>query len=351
MATPPIALGSSRFELAAYDHNGEITAVVPYNNIQGESFLNKPHQLRCNIPYRAYSWLTPETLYPGMHELFLFDNEAPNPLFAGPIWTAIADSSSGVLNVSAQCPLSYLAKRTVQSDRVFTAEAPANIIADLITYVNAQRATNIGSFVATVNASVMSQTWKGVDSDTILDIITNLLTMLDGTDIFSRSVVGGHTINIYGGKLNPTVSPRAWEYGGVLKQFTLQVDASTITNDYKFYGSNGLFGAASNPTKQAEYDALYSTADRNSDLVNQAALTASATTNLQGLVDPSQLPTIVVKDKFPQVDFDFGDQFTIAINDGWAQYNDLIRIVGWQYTIGQQDNVTTNIYTNDTSEV
>jgi len=352
----PLGVGDSRFECHMFDHNSKYLASAPYNQAQGETFLNKPHQMRLVIPYRGFSQVNQDNLYPGLTEIGLYDSEESKYLFEGPVWTAVASSDQGgTVNVSAQSALSYLAKHRIDSARTFTAETPAHCIDDLITYANARYTTagvpfQMLSTIVTDNASTITQQIKAIDRVMVLDAITSLLDAADGTDIYDRFDGFNHQLSINGGRLiNPIKG--AWEYGGVLNQHSLQVDAQTISNDYLLIGSNAVSAQQSDLVSQATYDMLYQEVDRGSDLTKSASLIAAVAQLLPTLTNPTQLPTLVVNQLFPQTDFDLGDQFQVVIDDWWAQYSAPARIVGWQWTVSGQDKMTTNIYVNDASEV
>lgn len=356
MSAPPLSAPDSQFALEIWDHELNRIGWLPYRNVQGETFLNQSHQLRGEIPFRDYDWITPELFYPGKHELKLFDQINNVYQFGGPVWDATAGSGSGVISFSAQCPLSYMAKRRLDAGMILTGAQPADAIVFAVNYTaSGGGIRNIPGFApskVTSNGQLVTMTYAVADKHMIGDVIVDLSSMADGTDYYTRQVNGSvATLFIYGGKL---VSPKglaSWEYGGVLKNYSYQVNAQSISNDHMIIGSNGVIGQAVDAAAQTEYDALYQDVDTGSDLTSLASLNNAATTSVNKSRKALQIPSLVVKDLVPTVDFDLGDKRLITIDDSWVQYSDFIRIVGWQITVGSGDNITTTVYTNDISEV
>lgn len=350
----PVGNSSGRFALESHAHDGSFITSLPYANIQSEAFLGtQGQQLRVDIPYRNYSQVTPDNLYPGKHELWLFDYaySLTDPLFAGPVWDCTASSSTGVVNCSAQDPLSYLAKRELRDFTTYNDEQPADIIVDLMNYVNTQYPTIMTGVKMSDNAKTVGVTWQAADYNKIKDLIDKAAAMGDGVDYYFRTLDGQHVLRAYGGKIAPPVGDIVMEYGGSLDGYSNQYNAQRLANDYAVVGSNGIEGRATNVAKQTEYQALYMDSESGSDLSASTSLADAAATELKSIQSTDEIPSITTHLYSPVKDFDFGSQFRIVIDDGYVQYDQVIRAVGWQLTIGGADNITTVIYTNDTEEV
>lgn len=348
--TAPIGGGNERFRLESHRHDGTFVAALPYRNLQSESFMgSQGGSLRGEVPFRGYKQVTAANLYAGIHELWLYDlsYSTSNPIFSGPLWDATPSSSTGTVSVAAQDPLSYLVKRLLKVTKVYTAQQPADMMIDLFNYTNGIRATNITTSKITSNAQTVTQTYKAGERNKILDLFDSISAMGDGVDYYAR----GNVLTFYGGLKNPSSSTKVLEYGGDLDGYSVQYNAEGICNDLDEISSdNGLIGHAADAGLQTTYDALYQESE-SSDLINITSLNNSAATRLKPQKQTLVIPSIVTKKYSPVMDFDFGDQFTIIIDDEYTQYNGLIRVKGWQITIGQGDNVTTVIYNNDTSAV
>lgn len=349
----PIGTSNSRFRLEAHDHNGLLTANLPYRNMQGEFMLGSAGaQWRCEIPHRGYAQVTRANLWEGKHELWLYDKlvDVNNPIFQGPVWDITPSSDSGVLSVSAQDSLSYLAKRRLGITKNYSAK-PEAAMQDLYNYLNS------GDFVSSMTSCVIQSNgtknvpsgtgWSIKDRPYIADAFSSLAAMGDGVDYFVRGAV----LNLYGGLIKPTAKPFALEYGGSLDGYSVQYNAQTIANTYETVNSVGRVGSATNAAKKTEYNQTYQTVEQGSELPSTQALIDWSTTALKDTQSSKTIPSIITRTKIPIKDFDFGDQFIIVINDWYVQVNMIIRIVGWQLTVGQGDKTTSVIYTKDTEGV
>lgn len=351
----PIGTSASRFRLESHDHDGNFVAALPYQNLQGEWLLNAAgSQLRGQIPYRNYAQVTTANLYTGKHELWLYDSlvSTINPIFAGPVWDITAGSDTGTLSFSAQDALSYLAKRLLKAFRGFSAQRNDQMISNLITYVNSQRAMNLIAAVQTTSGQTSSQTYLASDRNQISDLLDSISQLDDKCDYFVRTDGQSkqHTLNIYGGQIIPTAKTYALDYGGNLDGYSTQYLGTGLANDFDIIGANGLIGNASAGAKQTEYDALYQEVD-SSDQVTTVSLNNSAATALKDKKSTKVIPTLVTRKLVPIKDFDFGSQFLVSINDWYVQVVQTIRTTGWQLTVSQGDQTTTVIYTKDTEGV
>jgi len=204
----------------------------------------------------------------------------------------------------------------------------------------------------TSNAQTMSPTYRAIDRNFILDLIDATSTSTDGVDFFFRTVGASHVLQLYGGKIKPAAAlSNTLEYGGNMDGYSVQYNAQAIGNDYDIANSNNVIGNAVDAANQTAYDALYQIIERGSHLSNLTALNNSATSQVKATATTKIIPALVSRVLTPIKDFDFGSQFTVIINDEYVQYNNLIRVVGWQNTISQGDKLTTVIYTKDTAEV
>jgi len=262
-----------------------------------------------------------------------------------------AGSDTGVINFSCQCPQAYLAKRFLKTTKTYTAQQGADIMVDLIAYVNSIRSTNMTTNKLTSNATTANATLQASQRYAISDLLADVAGYGDGTDYYFRSAGTTHTLRLYGGLLDPTIGTRTWEYGGTLKSYSLQINGAPLANDVDVVGSNGLIGNAQDATSIANNNALYQDVITGSNLTAQTDLNNAAALQLKTSKNVIQVPSIVVKDLYPMQDFDLGDQFQVVIDDGWAQFNQNVRIVGWQTTIGAGDNLTTVVYINNLDEV
>lgn len=353
----PLGSPNARFQLESHDHAGNFVASLPYRNLQAESFMNdQGHALRCEIPYKGYKQVTPDNLYPGQHELWLYDAKYSGtlPVWAGPLWSATPSSSTGILSCSAQDPLSYFTKRILKDDVAYAGFQPADIIINLVGITNALWSTNVTTAKDSSNAQTVALNLSSAIRAKFTDLFKQVAAMGDGVDYYTRPGQFGSVLHVAGGqKIPASPQTRALEYGGNLANYSFQYNAQTISNDEDVVGQNGVIGNATNLTKTAAYDMLYQTVTTGSALADIASLDNQAQLQLNVDQDTAVIPSVTVKGQAltPIKDFDFGDQFLLVVNDEYVQYNGLIRVVGWQITPSQGDSVTTVIYPNDLSSV
>lgn len=348
---PPSAIASARFRVEIHNKDATYVMSVPYRNIQMESFLNdRGSQLRCEIPFRGYPNITQAKLYAGIHELWLFDRSYMSgqvPIFAGPIIDATISSGTGVISISAQDALWYLSKRVLKTAKSYAAQQPADMISDLLSYTNGIRALLMTANKQTSNASTVTISYQAANRYLILDLFKSIAAMGDGVDYYCRHNGSTNQLMLYGGLKQPTKLTKQLVYGGLMASYSLQYNAASISNDEDLMSSTGLIGNAVDAGKQTTYSALYQKVTTGSDLQTTASLNTAAAVLLANDNDTLIVPTFTTKWLTPLVDFDFGDQFSLYINDEYAQYSGTIRVTGWQLTIGSGDQITTVVYTND----
>lgn len=348
---PPFSPAGARFRVEIHNKDATYVMTVPYRNIQMEAFLgDRGAQLRCEIPFRGFPFITQAKLYSGIHELWLFDKYYQSgsvPIFAGPIWDITVNSGGGVLSLAAQDALSYLAKRVLKTAKSYAAQQPADMMSDLLTYTSGIRALLMTANKQTSNAATVTVSYQAAARLLILDLFKSIAAMGDGVDYYCRHDGTTNQLMLYGGLKKPTKLTRQLSYGGQMASYSLQYNASSISNDEDLVSSTGLIGNAVDAAKQATYNALYQKVTTGSDLQTTASLNTAAAVLLANDNDTLIVPTFTVKALTPLVDFDFGDQFNLYINDEYAQYTGTIRVTGWQLTIGQGDQTTAVIYTND----
>lgn len=343
----------SRFRLESHKHDGTFEASLPYRNVQHTCLMGVQGQtFTCEIPFRNFPQVTQANLYPGKHELWFFDNlySDTDPIFAGPLWSATPTSSSGTLNCSAQDPLTYIKKRLLKIFKSYSAKTATFMINDLIAYTNGIRALNLVVSIAVANSQTSSPFYLGAERNVIADLLDSLSKMDDGTDYYMRTLAGVHNLILYGGQIKPTQLKFALEYGGNLDGYSVDYNAQAIANDIDEIATNGVIQNVVNAGKKTEYDALYEIAE-DTDQIISSEVTHTATTRLKDTQSTKVTPSLVTHKLTPMVDFDFGSQFLTIIDDWYTQVNQVIRAIGWQFTVGQGDKTTTVIYTKDTEGV
>jgi hypothetical protein len=362
-ALPPTGVSGSRYTLFSADHTGKIITEFPYRNMQITNMMGaQGFTMTCEIPYRGSRRISYANLYPGIHDLVAYDNLNNIVVFAGPLWDATASSSTGVISVSAQDPLTYLAKRLLKTTKVYVGQAPTAIVSDLFTYMNSVRSTNMNVSIQSANSGTVTVTYQARDRNKISDLIQALSLMDNGFDYYFSCDIGltvQYNLLVYGGLITPSNAPipvgPSLATGAGLMGYSLQLNAQTLTNDIDEIASDqSNIQNATDATNVTTYNALYQSAETN-DVTTPTALTTIANKRIKALSTTDQNPTMVVKSSLvsgtPGVDFDMGSQLQVVINDDWAQYYGTARVVGYQITPGQGDGTSVVIYQQDLSAV
>lgn len=324
---------------------------VPFRNLQGEFFFNKPCQMRWDAPLTALSGLSYADLYPGITEAKVFRNGVN--IYTGPIWNVTASSQENNMNFSSQDLSSYFSRRVISADTKFTNKTFGYMAWSLI---NANQSMAGGGLGITLGTQVSTGAPKGSQryakkSGTVLwKAIDTLASAANGFDWY----VGPD-------RAFRALWPRPFnganislEHGGNLKNYTLQIMGAYEANYVMIRGPKKLVSSvyidATRRTKYGlrqfvEYKGslkskkkLDAYARKVLNLKNEARFVVSAT------VDPLGCNPL-------EGDISIGQVAKTYINDGWSQYSDNMRMTGYQLTVGKQGQETFVLYLSDMREV
>jgi hypothetical protein len=103
----------SLWTMEARTRAGSYLATLPYYNLQGEFFMNKPKQIRWTLPLR-HEVVTQTAVFPGKTEIHVLRDG--QKVFVGPLWNATASSKDNTLTCDAQSIESYLSLRRIDAD-------------------------------------------------------------------------------------------------------------------------------------------------------------------------------------------------------------------------------------------
>lgn len=367
----PIYRGNSRFRVDVTDFDNNYICSLPYQNMQGEWKLGIDNEnVRFEVPYKVNQWLTPEMLVPGKHMIFLYDKLLPsaNPIrFAGPLWDVTASSGGGTLNCSASGLLSLYKKRLFRFTQTYTGK-PEEAILNVLTVINAvyrMFGTGVlGSIITAGTKNLTALLMHSEDNVIVFDLLKDICEMGDGIDLFTKwtgfDSTASAVIQLYGGRIKPVAPVLFLEYGARpskdnlpgLSSYSLTKTAQPIANSSYVISSTSLAGNAQDIAARAEYGQLYEESEQGTvGLNSQIDTDARATLNLKKAPKAVIIPQLVLKGLDPLIDFTYGDQVQVTIDDGWASYDGIVRVVGWQSTIGRHDQMTNVVYLNGLSEV
>lgn len=337
------------FRLEARTRGGSYLATLPVRNIQGEHWYNRPKQLRFELPLNNVN-VTRQNLWPGLTEVQLFRNNTR--IFTGPLWDATATSSNNTLACAAESIESYLGHRRIMADLRYTGAASATVW-DLINRTQTLTDGGLGITQGTVQVAPNVQVdYLISDGKYLLDCITELAE-LDASG-FDWEINPDRQLNLWYPR--PQIASRVkLEYGGAISGYSVQVLGHYEANDIFVKGKDALRSTSPivDTAKRTEYG-LRQLVGSNTGLTMLAQVNDYAQRLLALHRDPKEIPHITLRSTSVNPwDGDIGILQTaqVVIDDGWAQYNQTMRLNGFQYTIGKHGSESFNLYMADLREV
>jgi hypothetical protein len=326
---------------------GKRVAQLPYFNIQMEDMLNDAGALRVDLPvfHPNVSRLTVEE---GVHELWLW--RKGSLIFAGPLWQISGDASAKVIHLTANGLLSYLNFRRV--DRTFTFAATSNgpaIAGTLITWTQSKSFGNLRIIDKHTNGPALGYTvtYNFWERPNVLNEIQNL----------ANNVVTGFDYSIdpatrefrtYVPQRGSTI-PTVLEYQSNLSDYSLPRAASTIVNSDAGLGPGDgeamITRVVSDVQSMTKYGLMEGEVDtKNAKSFVQVEQQARKDLNLRK--GASTIPTLTMKGRdLPFIGtFNPGDKARIRIDNGYDQFDKVLRTTGYQLTVGTNDEESVNIY-------
>ncbi|HVI77458.1 MAG TPA: hypothetical protein VM715_04730 [Candidatus Acidoferrum sp.] len=347
----------SRFRLETRDiRTGALVARLPYKDLQAEFYINKPDNLRCTLPLQSNK-VTKKNVDPGAQEIWLWRDGKLR--YAGPLWAATADLDAGTLAIESEGLLSYFAEREIkrkQDITDFQDELAWNMVnATQRWYQWGDLRIVRGRFKASgTKQHLVINVWE---PQKVLDIVTDDLAKRDfvnqGFDFWIDPATREFNC-YYPYKSEP--QPHRLVYPKQLRNVTEQINARAMVNDYTGLGSGQdaakIVSEAQDPASQQRYTLMqdtfnYGPAKTKANLDNIAK--ANLALKNRPLVTPSLVcdPTQLPFDPFTSI----GDQFQLVVPHHWFDYDEAKRFVGFQLTLGPDDNETMVLFINDLREV
>lgn len=336
------------WELQSRDRTGTFLGAIPYRNLQGEWFRNKPDQIRFDIPLYSND-LTRSTFYPGKTEIWALRNGVKQ--FVGPLWDVTASSQDGVMSCSAEGLESYLQVRRINEDVYFTGRRDQTAWSLINT---AQTGTDaaLGITQGSINTTTPTHNigWKRNDGIMVADAMD---TLSGGAQGFDWEIDVNRAFNLYYPR--PYVASRiTLNYPGTILRYSVQIQGKFEANDILVTGDQDVISQPTIDTvKRAEYG-LRQYNESNTDLTTQTQVNDYSQQVLRLRRDARETPSFVLDVNYVSPfdgDIWFGQTAPVVISDGWTQYNQTMRLNGFQCTVGKQGNESFNLYMSDLREV
>lgn len=337
------------WRLEAWTRTGSYLGTLPFRNMQGEIWWNKPKQLRFELPL-YHPVVTRANVNPGKTEVRLFRNNTHR--FTYVLWNATASSKEKKLTCDAESLESYLALRRNDTDLRYSVQAGGSIMWDLINRAQTGTDAALGFTQGTIQTapnrtlSIMKSEGK------MFDVLCSDLAD-DSSLGFDWEIDHLRKLQVYYPR--PSVASRSrLEWGGVVTSYSVQVQGKYAANDIAVKGDGTIRSTPIVDTaKRAEYG-LRQMFESNSNLITIAAANEYAQRLLNLHRDARETPQVVLRtDDVNPFDGDIwmGQTAPVIINDGWTQFNETMRCDGFQFTVGKHGNEIIVLYMADLREV
>jgi len=324
---------------------GALITTLPYQNIQCEFMLNKPEALRFDVQ-RNHEKATRQNFLPGKTEVWLYRGDVL--IFAGPLWQVTGGSEENILHLTANGLLSYLQYRFIDYDRLFLSTTSGGGIAQFLieqTQLKGGGDLRITYGGATTTAlgyrvQVLRREYKPILAQ-IEELSDNEVTGFDyrisPDRVFAATPEFGHLV------------PGALEWGVNVSTYTLPIFGSTIRNNIAVHGpgegESQLIGLAHSTPSIDTYGLMEGTEDFGS-AGNQSQVNTRAQRVIADRKDPLCTPGLTIHGRPTDFIGQYlpGDTTRIVINNGYDQYDNILRITGYQLTVGANDQEAINVY-------
>lgn len=334
--------------MQAHSRSGAYLATLPYYNLQGEFFMNKPKQIRFTLPLR-HEVVTQASVYPGKTEIHLIRDD--RTVYIGPLWNATASSQDNTIMCDSQSLESYLGLRRISAD--VTKSGPRSEIAwSLINDSQNKTDGDLGIIKGRVDdAPALTVKYARKEGIIIADAIDEFAKEADSG--FDWEIDVARAFNAY----YPRIQNRArvnLEYGGNITRYSLQSMGMWEANDILIQGPDDAVSQTTVDTaKRAEFG-LRQYVGSNTGAKTKTQLNNYAQDVLNKRRDIRLVPQVSVRTE--QVnpfngDITYGELTHLFIDDHWSQFDEDMRLTGFQVTVGRHGEETFVLYLSDLREV
>lgn len=341
-ADPPVYRVESR------GRDGSLFGELPFRDLQFEVMMNKPSDFRFKVPMRE--GITKEILEAGLHEIWIWRNDAL--VKAGPLWNVSPNSGEGDMNCSGTDLLDYFDVLRVNAYAKYAAMDQFDVVEQLLITAQAQAGGDY-RITGPTNSSgiVVNRLYQESDGKYVLEAVTDIANEADGFDFWvdpaSRRFMAFYP------RLSRDLGLRL-EYPAGIKSYSANYFGKWMRNDVKLLGPYNRTATAIATTSRTTYG-LRQLVESYTDAPDPTALNAKAsyTRDLRQAVKVS--PNISLEPSYLNI-FDsntvrLGDMIQVVIDDGYVQFNEKLRLIGFQVTVGQPGQESVVLYFNDDREV
>lgn len=340
------------FRMDLQFRDGTNIGTIPFADLQGEFRMNQPNEIR----FKTSSADLPNYVNPvsqlkaGLTECVLYRNGAK--IFTGPIWTIDTTSDEKILTIMAQDVSSYLKQRIVAADTRFTkkrfAYALWKLISDAQALSNGSLGITLGQDAVTNPTGTFSFTRK---SNTTLAKAASKLC--DGSTGFDWLINPDRQLMMYYPRIQTQSNVRL-EYGGGIKSYSVRDVGTVVANEVFAVGGNKYVSSTYTDADSIAKFGRRQYVVQDSSLKSKSKADSVAKTQLSLRKNPRLIPQVTINTEIvnPFVDdLSYGNLIYVNIDDGWVQFDGLMRSSGFQLSIGKHGDETFVLYINDTREI
>jgi hypothetical protein len=177
---------------------------------------------------------------------------------------------------------------------------------------------------------------------------------LSGGDAgFDWEITANRVFNEYYPRLSGDARIRL-EYGGNVSGYSVQVMGQYEANVVAVKGPNGIMSPTLVDTaKRTEYG-LSHYVGSNTQLMSKTLMVGYVDMLLKQRRDARIVPQVSIRSSLVnpfEGDITYGQVAPLVIDDGWTQFNEPMRLSGFQLTVGKHSEETFVLYLNDLREV
>lgn len=332
---------------------GQLVAPVPFSNLQGEFYAaNKADQVRWEFPL-IHPKMTSTNLQAGLTEMWLYRKNVQ--IFAGPIWDVTASSENGRIKCTAEGLESYFEERFVNATSGGTTYNSDQGEMGW-TWINDSQALPDGS-LNIVKGTVQLSTTRTVpiEYQSGRDIFAEINKMAELDTGFDWKILPATRAYTVWSPRRSGASTAKLEYPKTIKRYTVQQMGKWVANSVLIQGQNDNNIVATDPTSRAKYG-LREYSESATDLPDVPAITARANYVRNSRAEPRTVPNASISSALvnpfeSNSGIVLGGTVGLKIIEGITNLNTSMRLVGYQLTLGKQQNETFVLYFNDQWEL
>lgn len=345
---PPTVDAPPTYRIEARDPDGNFYAQLDYRDLQFEVMLNKPSGFRFKVPLRE--GLTKQVLEAGKHEAWIYRDDVL--VKAGPIWNCTPNSNDNDINCDGSDLLDYFDVLRIDAYVRYAAMDQFDIVADLIATAQAQTDGDYG-IISSLGQSgiVINREYKDTEGKYVLEAIQDIAAEDTGFDFWVSPTT--RRFEAAYPRLSRNIGLRL-EYPNAIRTYSVNYFGKWHRNDVLVLGPYNRVSRAISTDARAYYK-LRQLTESYTDAPDPTALAARASYIRDLRTAPKVSPIISLESSYLNV-FDpatirMGDMITTVIDDGYVQVNELLRLIGFQVTVGRQGQESVVLYFNDNREV